>query len=199
VNLSTLSPEWSIDVNDDTDSTVVLEREQNGLNLYTACEVDHQGAGGFSYVRKIDGASGKILWENKYKCGFVDETNGGALATPVLGKGEISNLVIFNIARTPTTGASILVAIDKESGKEKWKLDLPNYCWSSPLALYTKDGKSYIVQCDSVGKAMLIEGISGRILDKIDLGANVEGSPSAFENNLVVGTRGGKIIGFEVK
>lgn len=199
LNLDTLKPVWVTNVNDDTDSTSVLEKGEDSLSLYTACEVDHQGSGGYSYVRKIDAASGKILWENKYKCAYNEEVNGGALATPIVGRGDISNLVIFNIARTPSANAGLLVALDKESGKEVWSMQLKNYCWSSPLALYTGSQKSYIVQCDSTGKAMLIEGSTGKLLDSIELGANVEGSPAAFDNNLVVGTRGSKIVGFKVK
>ena len=199
LNLKTLKPVWSVNVNDDTDSTVVLDKKGNELSLFTACEIDFQGNDGYSYTRKIDGATGRILWENKYKCAFDDHTNGGALATPIVGKNDISNLVIYNIARTPSYNEGILIALDKESGREVWKLRLKNYCWSSPVALYTKEGKSYIVQCDSTGKAMLIEGTTGKILHSIDLGSNVEGSPAAFNNTLVVGTRGGKIIGFEVK
>lgn len=199
LNLKTLSPVWIKDISDDTDSTVVLEKEKESLNLYTACEVDHQGVNGYSYVRKIDGTNGSVLWENKYKCAYDDNVNGGALATPIMGKKDISNLVIFNIARTPSYNTGILVALDKSTGKEVWNLKLDSYCWSSPVVLYTKQGKSYVVQCDSVGTAMLIEGNTGKVLDKINLGSNVEGSPAAFGNTLVVGTRGGKIIGFQVK
>lgn len=199
LDLNTFKPMWALNVNDDTDSTIVLEKEQGSLSLYTASEVDHQGANGYSYVRKIDGTSGKILWENKYKCAFDPSVNGGALATPVLGKGDIEDVAIFNIARTPSSNGGRLVALDKRTGKEVWNLELKNYCWSSPVAIYTKDNKSYIIQCDSAGKAMLIEGTSGRILDTVELGANVEGSPAAFDNHLVVGTRGCQIVGFKVK
>lgn len=199
IDLKNLKPVWASNVKDDTDSTIVLEKQDSELNLYTACEVDHQGQNGFSYVRKFDAASGKLLWENKYMCAYNEETNGGALATPVLGKGDIKNLVIFNIARNPSTNGGVLVAIDKNTGKEVWNLKLNNYCWGSPVALYSKEDKSYIVQCDSTGKAMLIEGISGKVLDAIELGANVEGTPAAFEDTLVVGTRGCKIVGFKVK
>ncbi len=199
IDINTLTPIWTINVNDDTDGTVVLEEKNGELNLYTACEVDHQGNNGYSYVRKIDATSGKILWENKYRCAYNESVNGGALATPVSGKEDISNLVIFNIARHPGFNEGLLVAIDKDSGKEVWGLKLNNYSWSSPLALYNEEGKGYIVQCDSTGKAMLIEGRSGKLLDSIELGANVEGTPAAFNGTLVVGTRGAEIVGFRVK
>ena len=67
------------------------------------------------------------------------------------------------------------------------------------MDIYTKDGKSYILQSDSAGYMYLIEGISGRILDKIPLEANIEGSPAVYDNMLVVGTRGQKIWGIKIK
>ncbi|WP_190014528.1 hypothetical protein [Geosporobacter subterraneus] len=45
----------------------------------------------------------------------------------------------------------------------------------------------------------LIEGLTGKVLDCIDLGANVEGSPAVYENMAVVGTRGQKIFGIALK
>lgn len=199
LDLKTLKPVWTREVNDDTDSTIVLEREADALNLYTACEVDKQGSAGYSYVRKLDAATGKLLWENKYKCSYDSSTNGGALATPISGREDIKDLVIYNIARTPKYNSGILIALNKKSGKEVWRLSLDSYCWSSPVAVYSKAGKSYIVQCDSAGRAFLVEGISGKILDTISVGANVEGTPAVFNDTVVVGTRGCKIIGFKVK
>lgn len=100
VDLNTLSPVWVRNVTDDTDSTIAIE-DLGGSNvsLYTACEVDHQGKNGYSYVRKINALTGELIWENKYQCTF-SETNGGALASPIVGKNDISNLVIFNIAKS---------------------------------------------------------------------------------------------------
>ena len=107
-------------------------------------------------------------------------------------------MVIYNIAKTSGSNSGYIIALEKNNGKEVWKFKLPNYCWRSPVPIYASQGKNYIVQCDSAGRTMLIEGISGRILDTIDLGANVEGTPAVFGNKIVVGTRGSKIIGFEV-
>lgn len=198
IDLEKLEPVWVQNVNDDTDSTVVMEENQSGLSLYTACEVDCQGRNGVSYVRKIDGQSGRIVWQNAYKCAYDENVNGGALSTPICGKWEINNIVIFNIARTPEYSKGLLIALDKMTGREKWRILLDDYCWSSPLAIYSAEGKSYIVQCDSKGKTMLIDGINGNILDTIYLGANVEGTPACFNNMIVVGTRGQKIIGFKI-
>ncbi len=45
----------------------------------------------------------------------------------------------------------------------------------------------------------LIEGISGKILDKIALNGNIEGSPAIYEDMIVVGTRGQQIFGIRIK
>ena len=42
VDLNTMKPVWLRDVSDDTNSTTILEETEDGVFLYTACEVDHQ-------------------------------------------------------------------------------------------------------------------------------------------------------------
>lgn len=121
------------------------------------------------------------------------------LATPVIGKHNLDNLVIFNLARCEGFNSGLVVALDKKTGEENWKLNLNNYSWSSPVAVYTGDGIGYIILCDSAGNMYLLEGTTGDILVKINLGANVEGSPAVFENMVVVGTRGQKIYGIKIR
>ena len=67
------------------------------------------------------------------------------------------------------------------------------------MAVYTPEGKSYIVLCDSVGLMRLIEGTTGSVVDTLDLGTNTEASPAVFGNTIVVGTRGQKIYGISIK
>ena len=200
VDLNTLTPVWIRFVNDDTDSTVALEViDDNKVYLYTACEVDHQKSNGYSYVRKINALNGELIWENKYQCTYHSDANGGVLASPVVGKNDIDNLVIFNIARAWNNIGGKLIAFDKETGKEIWVVNFNRYGWSSPVDIYTKDGKSYLVYCDSSGYMYLIEGKTGEILDKVPVGGNVEGSPAVYEDMIVVGTRGQHIFGIKVK
>ena len=200
IDLNTLSPIWVRNVTDDTDSTAALEElDASNVFLYTANEVDLQESNGYSYVRKINALTGKLLWENKYKCSYNKDTNGGALASPVVGKNDISNLVIYNIAKSYNKNGSKLIAFDKETGKEVWVQNLDFYSWSSPVDIYTKEGKSYIIQSDSAGNMFLIDGVSGKILDSIPLEANIEGSPAVYDDMLVVGTRGQKIWGIKIK
>ena len=198
VNLDTLEPEWIRDVTDDTDSTMVLEDDGTGVFLYTACEVDIQGSQGYSYIRKINALTGKLIWEKSYKCIHDPSINGGALATPVLGKGDISDIVVFNIAKTENNRVGKIVALYKDSGEEAWRIDHPYYCWSSPVDVYTKEGKSYLIVCDSGAYMNLLEGKTGKILDKIALHGNVEASPAVYGNMIVVGTRGQLIWGIRL-
>lgn len=201
VDLNTMKPVWIRDVTDDSDSTPVIEEKSNSeVYVYTACEVDKQGSKGYSYVRKLDAFTGKLIWENSYKCTYDTNTNGGALASPVLGKNDIDDLIILNIAKTGKSGnGGKIIALNKETGKEVWVAELNNYCWSSPAAVYTKDGKSYIVACDSAGYMYLMEGKTGKILDRLPLEANIEGSPAVYDNMIVVGTRGQKIWGIRIE
>ncbi len=198
VDLNTLKPVWIRNVTDDTDSTMVLEDDGTGVFLYTACEVDLQGSNGYSYIRKINALTGKLIWEKSYKCVY-DSLNGGALASPVLGKGDISNLVIFNIAKTDNSVVGKIVALYKDTGEEAWCIDHPYYCWSSPVDLYTKGGKSYLIICDSGAFMHLLDGISGDILDTIAVYGNVEASPAIYDDMIVVGTRGQLIWGIRIK
>lgn len=200
IDLNTLTPVWIRNVTDDTDSTAAIE-SLGGSNvfIYTANEVDIQGAGGYSYIRKINALSGELIWEKKYKCIYNPDIAGGALGSPVIGKNDISNLVIYTIAKTDMQNRGKLIAFDKETGEEAWVLDMNFYSWSSPVDVYTKDGKSYIIQCDSGGNMFLIEGSTGKVLDQIPLNANVEGSPAVYDDMIVVGTRGQQIWGIKIK
>lgn len=199
VDLNTMKPVWLRNVTDDTDSTTAIEETENGAFLYTACEVDHQGKGGASYIRKLDALTGALLWEKKVPCNYDSNTNGGALASPVIGKNDIKDLVIYNIAKTGKNNGSTLLAINRQTGKTVWSVNMKRYCWSSPVAVYSKEGKSYIVNADSVGNMMLYEGTTGKLLDTVSLGSNVEASPAAYDDMLVVGTRGRTIWGVKIE
>ena len=69
------------------------------------------------------------------------------------------------------------------------------YAWSSPVLVYDEAGKAYLVQGDSEGVLHLLEAKTGKHLDSISLGANIEASPAVVGDMLVVGTRGMQIFG----
>lgn len=201
VDLNTLKPLWVRKVPDDTDSSIVLEDKGDGNPfLYTACEVDQQGKGGKSHIIKIQALTGELLWEVDIDCYYDSQTNGGVLATPVLGKHEISDLIIYNIAKSgKKSSEGLLIALRRSDGKEVWRYELSAYSWSSPVDIYTSEGKAYLLVCDSAGFMHLFEGKTGKLLYSLNLGANIEATPAVFENMAVVGTRGQKIYGIRIK
>jgi len=200
LDLNTMTPVWLRDCTDDTDSTPLLDlEERGGVSVYTACTVDKQGPGGRSYIRKLDAETGELIWEHSYPCLHDPDTNGGALASPVLGRGDIDGGVIFFIAKVSTgQGGGVLVNLDKATGEVIWETYFPSYGWSSPVDVYTTEGKCYLIVCDASGNMFLLEGSSGDVVGRISVGSNVEASPAVFGNKVVVGTRGQQIFCIEI-
>lgn len=184
---------WADHAGDDTDSTIVLEPEESGIvALYTANELDLRGEKGKCNIRKFDAITGTQIWVVKEPCTRTGDANGGAFATPALGKGSLGPYIYFHIARTKDGGA--LLAIDKQTGVVAWRRALKNYGWSSPVCVYADSGRGYVAVASSSGQLRLIDGLTGDLICDIDMKSNVEGSPVVFENTLVVGTRGKKIV-----
>ena len=202
LDINTLEPVWIYKGGDDTDSTITLEETNEGVFLYTANEIDKRGKAGSRAdcnIRKLNALTGELVWQKDYSCAYQNYINGGALATPVIGKNDISDIVIFNIALTGTTNDGTLVALDKKTGKEVWKRHLEAYSWSSPVDFKSDDGKTYMILCDFLGNMHLIDPKNGEDLDKISVGGNVEASPSIYNDMVVVGTYAKKIYGVKIK
>lgn len=202
IDLRKMEPMWIVEGLDDIDATITLEEEDGVPYLYIGDEVDHQGIIGTSTVRKINGLSGEVVWKNEFTCESVvggDATNGGILATNVIGKNNISDLVIFSLARYDGFSSGAVIAMSKSTGEVVWETKVNNYLWSSPVDFYDEDGNGYIIQCDSAGNMFLIDGRTGIILNTITLDANIEASPTIYEDMIVIATRGGSIYGIEIR
>ena len=219
IDLNTLELIWSRRLDDDSDVTPVIEEENGHVYLYTGTEVDwqrdeldYQGA---SYTYKIDAMTGEDVWQTSQTCSTHngknsgDDVNGGMLGTPVVGKGPISNLVIFSYCMTKGTySGNLLVAYDKQTGKEVWKYEMKMYSWSSPVDIYDDNGNAYILICDSYGQVHLVDASNGQRLSYIrmlrttdqvkDENHNVESSPIVVDGIMVVGTRGQSIFGVKI-
>lgn len=203
VDLDTMQLIWAQDTRDDSNSTPVFEwNGTDGGYIYTAPSLHWTAKDGMGYIciYKLDAKTGEIVWEQKFNCGTVDGVSGGVQSSPVLGKPgtELEGLIIYTVARTPNMWDGKLVAIDTETGEIAWEKAMDNYAWSSPVAVYDKDGKAYIIACDSVGNMMMLDS-KGTLLSKINLGSNIEASPAVFNDTLVVGTRGCQIYGIKIK
>ena len=59
--------------------------------------------------------------------------------------------------------------------------------------MYQPDGKSYIVMGDDNGTLRLMDGFTGGTIHTVNLGSNIQASPVAYGNRIVVGTTGGML------
>jgi len=205
IDINTLEPVWIANVEDDTDATMVLEETDEGVFLYTGNEVDlramgkQQPAYADCQLRKFNALTGELIWERSYRCIYQNGVNGGLLSTPVIGKNDISDIIIFNICKTNDWKSGKMVALNKKTGEEVWVKDLANYSWSSPVDFMSDDGKTYMIFCDYAGEMHLMDPLNGEILDTISVGLNVEASPAIYNDMVVVGTYAKKIYGVRIK
>lgn len=205
IDINTLEPVWIYNVEDDTDSTIVLEETSDGVFIYTGNEADlrcldqPQPAYADSQLRKFNALTGELIWERGYRCIYQSGVNGGLLSTPVLGKNDIADRVIFNVCKTGDKESGKMVALDKKTGEEIWVKDLTYYSWSTPVDFRSDDGKTYMIFCDFHGDMHLMDPMNGEILDTVSVGANVEGSPAIYDDMAVVGTYAKKIYGVRIK
>lgn len=204
IDLNTMELVWAQDTRDDSNSTPVFEWDgTDGGYIYTAPSLhwtSSSGGTGYICVYKLNAKTGEIVWEHRFDCHTVSGVSGGVQATPILGKKgtALEGLVIYPIARTPNVWDGKLVAFDTKTGDIVWELSMDNYAWSSPLPLYGDDGSAHIVICDSAGLMQLVDA-KGKVVDSVNLGSIVEASPAAYNNMIVVGTRGELICGVKVK
>lgn len=205
LDLESLKILWAYNTGDDTDASVALDVTEEGVFLYTANEVDKRGEDDFSNIRKFNALTGELLWQVDVPVYYVDVINGGALASPIIGKGPIKDLVIFNICKTleDSIWSGRLIAIDKETGQIRWEYKSP-YSWSSPVDIYTEDNKAYIVYCEHNGKISLIDALTGTQINQVTLSLGrqyitIEATPAIYGDILVVGTYAQKIYGVRIK
>jgi outer membrane protein assembly factor BamB len=196
-NLDNLKPIWRYDNHDDSDATPVLCEEMGIPYLYTSCEVDKQGSGGYSYFIKLNALTGEKVWENKIACQKIDSggklSDGGMFSTPLPGIGDCSDYIFTCIVTHNPPFKGIFMAIDKNRGKIIYSIDLKRYAWSSPVPMLDSEGKMYIFAADCWGYVYIIEGATGEVLLTEKVGLNFEGSPIMVDNTIVIGSRGDNI------
>ena len=196
IDLNTMELVWAQDTKDDSNSSPVFEWDEDGNGyIYTAPSLhwtakNHEGS---ISIYKLDAETGEIVWEYERECVRYDDIAGGVQCTPLLGKEgtDIDGLIIYAIGRTPSAYRGVLVALDKDTGEKIWEISSGNYAWSSPVALYTAGGDSYIFLANASGVARLIDGATGEVLATLDFDETVEASPVVFGNMLVIGSREG--------
>ncbi len=214
IDTNTLKLLYAVDLGGDTDASPVLEEDgaAGTLFVYTASQTNVQAADlpagwGYATMKKINALTGEVVW-SKDRISYVGNGSykSGCRATPHVGRGNISNLLIcaFSGAGIPVvddTGAvssytygGRLVAFDKSDGTVVWSIETEGSAdyVASPVVFYTDRGDAYLVACDRSGKMNLYDAATGgmALCASLDLGARIDSTPAAFGNYLVVGTTG---------
>ena len=200
VDMNTMQPVWAVKMEDNTDATIALEDEGDGsVALYTATTVQRRKDRKSSdvFVRRYDALTGALEWEYAVTCKYNKTNLGGAMASPIVGEGNISDLVIFTLNQT-ADGATMF-AFDKLTGEVVWEFPLDVTAVSSPVAFYGADGTSYILQGDDSGLLRLLDGFNGYQLSTLMLGNQIIGSPAVYDDMAVVGTDGTRIYGIRIQ
>jgi outer membrane protein assembly factor BamB len=203
LDLNRLEPVWVQDVLDDTNNTPVLELEDGHPFLYISTGFHGGWRAPTSEsvevpVWKIDAVTGEIVWRTDFICFTVSGLSGGVQGSIALGMHSLSDLIFVPVARTPTRNAGTLVALDKLTGEIVWEHRTSQYGWSSPVAVYDRDGNGYIIFATSDGIMRLLDGRTGELLDSVTLGGVIEASPAVYGNTVVIGTRAMRIWGVQL-
>lgn len=190
VDTTAMKTVWAFDTGDNTDATPALDLEgEDTLALYTGTTVfNRTRRDGNAVIRRINALTGEEAWSFKVRAKYDDSERSGVKASPVVGQGEIGNLVIFTVNKTDEGGA--MLALDKRTGEQIWKVPLPAGAVSSPVAVYATDGRARIIQADLSGRLYLVNGLTGQVISTLDLGGTIEGSPAVYNDVLVIGTSG---------
>lgn len=189
VDTTDLKTLWVFDAGDNTDATPALDLGADGsLSLYTGTTVfERSKKQKTAYIRSLDALSGAENWVYTIAASYDKEERGGVKASPVVGENAISGLVIFTVNMTEN-GGSTVVALDKATGKEQWKAQLTNKTISSPVAVYDSQGNACLIQCDESGRLTMLDGLTGQIVNTLELGGKIEASPAVYNDVLVVAT-----------
>lgn len=204
IDVNTMKVIWMQDVLDDTNCTPIfeLDKETGEAFIYIGTS-SHWTADSNEIARipfwKINAVTGEIIWKDEgYRCTRTN-VSGGVQASPANGKNNVSDLVFVSYAMTVDTETmGTLVAYSKETGEKVWVKQLKRYSYSSPIVLYDDNGDGYIVTFDSSGTAYLFDARTGELYSTLELEGNFEGSPAAFGNMIVIGTRASKIYGIKL-
>ena len=193
VDINAMDVVWTQDIVDDVNATPLFEWGEDGNGyLYVGPSMDYAGRYDVELpIYKLDARTGEIIWSYTVSCSTDSTAPGGVLASPVLGKegSDLEDLIIFSVGRTPNIYVGTMIALNKNTGEVVWTYKTNSYMWSSPVAVYTEEGKGYIFQADASGMCYLFDGATGKVVDTVDLDCTVEASPVAFGDRIVIGAR----------
>ncbi|MGZ8593485.1 MAG: outer membrane protein assembly factor BamB family protein [Actinomycetota bacterium] len=167
---------------EDTDASVVVDQE--GM-LYVASELERFTARAqeVGQLMKLDASEPRdpLVWSFAIPERGA-EGAGGAWATPA----------IYGDAVYIATNFGDLIGLDRETGRERWRIHLAGPTWSSPVPV-----DDVLLQGDCGGTLHAYDISNQRReppeLWSLSLGSCIESTPSILEGTIWVGTRGGGI------
>jgi len=209
VDMNTMQPVWAVDMEDSVVASVSLEIGENGeVHLYAGNVANKRAKSSSIKMVKLNALTGEKIWEvnTTAKAKYASKAAaqgiyGGVVGSPIVGQGDIDDLVIFNVNNLVDgkTSYAVVYALDKLTGEEIWSQPLDVQSVSSPIAMYQPDGKSYIVMGDDNGTLRLMDGFTGGTIHTVNLGSTIQASPAAYGNRIVVGTTGGMLYFVDVE
>ena len=188
VDSDTMKTVWAVDGGDNTDAAMALDMDAAGtLSLYTGnTAYARLGKKQDVTIRRLNAMTGEEIWSYQIKAEYSNDQASGCKASPVIGQRGISDLVYFTVNRVE--GASRIVALDKQTGREVWSYQLSAESVSSPVAVYNDSGDAWIIQGDEDGNLTMLDARTGHVRTTLNLGGAIQGSPAVYKNYLVVGT-----------
>lgn len=202
VDTSTLTTAWAVDTGDAVQAAIALDLDEDGqLWLYTINTLQNRTKGDVT-IRRFNALTGEESWKVPVGVTKGKKTINGGMASPVIGQNGLSDLVYFTVTGLSKAGtekifgeaesaaAAVLLAMDKTTGDIVWQQELDSYSYSSPVAAYTDEGDGWIIQATGNGTITLYNGLTGKIVDTLEVEGTIEGSPAVYKDMLVIGTTG---------
>ena len=159
-------------------------------------------------IRRYNAMTGEEDWAFAIHCAdgkkkdvtFNAIVTPGAMASPVIGQNGLSDLVYFTLSSVSATGAKtlsenealagVIIALNKATGEVVWHKAMDAYCYASPVAVYDQAGKGWIIQACSNGTILLLDGLTGKEINTLQVNGVIEGSPAVYGDMMVIGTTG---------
>lgn len=167
---------------DDTDATVVVD--EKGF-LYAASELERftERSRQVGQLVKLDPRRPRspVVWSVPLRrVGWMGKA--GAWSTPAVDRRTVY----------VTTNAGELVAVDRRTGRVRWRIGLSGHVWGSPVVA---DGVLVQGDCSGALRAFDVraERRRPRELWSVQLGGCIEATPAVWQGRIYVGTRGGAL------
>jgi hypothetical protein len=165
---------------DDTDASVVID-EQGYLYVASELEKFDARSARIGQLLKLDPRRPRapLVWSVPVRqIGFGGK--GGIWSTPAIDR------KLLYVA----TNAGGVLAVERATGRIRWRLPLPGPTWSSPVVV---DGVLLEGDCRGVLHAYDVrdQRRAPRELWRLTLGGCIEATPAVWKGRIYIGTRGG--------